>query len=128
MLPSGMITLALGNKRIFKMKNSLFSGLVLLKRPPENLLLLEATLVLVIHATIGMVPVSVVYDATPGCVDAQDPQGCLFSLLLPEVKLMSMPHGTNGDQVNVSCLCYFRRPWFMLPPRATLMCVACAAS
>lgn len=54
------------------MENSLFSGLVLLKRPPETLLLLDAMLVHAIRATTGVVPVSVVHDATPGCVDAQD--------------------------------------------------------
>lgn len=46
------------------MENSLFSGLVLLKRPPENLLFLGAMLVHEIRATTRVVPLSVVHDAT----------------------------------------------------------------
>ena len=60
-----IIALALSNDWMSKTKNGLFSGLVLLKRPPWSVLPLEAMLI------------SVDYAAAPGCGEAREPCRCL---------------------------------------------------
>lgn len=49
--PCGMIALALNNDIMFKMENSSFSGLRLLKRPSWPIILLEVMLLSIVCAT-----------------------------------------------------------------------------
>lgn len=82
LLSSCIIALAQSNDRMPEMKNGSFYGLGLLERASWSVLSLEAMFLSEVQATML---VSLVYVATPGCVDACGPCMYLWSVLLLEV-------------------------------------------
>lgn len=100
-LPSYMITLALSDNRVSKMKNTSFPGLGFLIRSPW--FPQRSWWCLLPMPQQG--DISMVCAATPDRVDACRSCGCPWSVQQLEAMLVSVPSAISGNYVDVCDLC-----------------------